>query len=122
MVHIAFDIQEGALSSVRHNPEMFTRELRIAAAVKWYEIKQVSQGRAAEIAGLSRSELEQVAQAIEADAGEAIPGLRESLAEMAADVDLEDLCLAEERLIESRAGRSQSYTLEEVERDLGLAV
>ncbi len=29
--------------------------------------------------------LEQVAQAIEADAGEAIPGLRESLAEMAAD-------------------------------------
>ncbi|WP_295396311.1 UPF0175 family protein [uncultured Thiodictyon sp.] len=56
MVHIAFDIHESALSSVRHDPEMFTRELRIAAAVKWYEIKQVSQGRAAEIAGLSRSE------------------------------------------------------------------
>ncbi len=56
MVHIAFDIQEGALSSVRHDPETFARELRIAAAVKWYEVRRVSQGRAAEIAGLSRSE------------------------------------------------------------------
>jgi predicted HTH domain antitoxin len=28
----------------------------LAAAVKWYEMKQVSQGRAAEIAGLSRAE------------------------------------------------------------------
>jgi RHH-type rel operon transcriptional repressor/antitoxin RelB len=35
--------------------------------------------------------------------------------------DLEDLFLAERRLIESRAGRSQSYSLDEVERSLGLA-
>lgn len=35
--------------------------------------------------------------------------------------DLEDLYLAEQRLIELRAGRSRTYTLEEVERDLGLA-
>jgi predicted HTH domain antitoxin len=56
MVHIAFDIQEGALSSVRQDPETFARELRIAAAVKWYEMQRVSQGRAAEIAGLSRGE------------------------------------------------------------------
>ena len=56
MVHIAFDIQEGALSSVQQDPETFACELRIAAAVKWYEIRRVSQGRAAEIAGLSRSE------------------------------------------------------------------
>lgn len=35
--------------------------------------------------------------------------------------DLEDLYLAEQRLIESRAGRSKTHTLEEVERDLGLA-
>jgi hypothetical protein len=37
MVHIAFGIHEGALSSVRQDPETFARELRIAAAVKWYE-------------------------------------------------------------------------------------
>ena len=35
--------------------------------------------------------------------------------------DLEDLYLAEQRLIDIRAGRSRTYTLEEVERDLGLA-
>ena len=35
--------------------------------------------------------------------------------------ELEDLYLAEQRLIETRAGRSQTYTLEEVERELGLA-
>lgn len=56
MVHIALDIQEGALSSVRQDPETFARELRLAAAVKWYEVRRVSQGRAAEIAGLSRGE------------------------------------------------------------------
>ena len=35
--------------------------------------------------------------------------------------ELEDLYLAEQRLIENRAGRSQTYTLEELERELGLA-
>jgi len=35
--------------------------------------------------------------------------------------DLEDLYLAEQRLIDNRAGRSKTYTLDEVERDLGLA-
>ena len=35
--------------------------------------------------------------------------------------DLEDLYLAEQRLIEIRAGRSKTHTLEEVERSLGLA-
>ncbi len=35
--------------------------------------------------------------------------------------DLEDLYLAERRLIDNRAGKSRTYTLEEVERELGLA-
>jgi RHH-type rel operon transcriptional repressor/antitoxin RelB len=35
--------------------------------------------------------------------------------------DLEDLYLAEQRLIDNRAGRSKTYSLEEVERDLDLA-
>lgn len=56
MVQIAFEVPEGTLASVRQDPATFTRELRIAAAVKWYELHRVSQGRAAEIAGLSRAE------------------------------------------------------------------
>lgn len=35
--------------------------------------------------------------------------------------DMEDLYLAEQRLIEIRSGRSQTFSLEEVEQDLGLA-
>ncbi len=46
--------REDVLSSVRKDPERFARELRLAAA--WYEMGLVSQSRAAEISGLSRSE------------------------------------------------------------------
>lgn len=35
--------------------------------------------------------------------------------------DLEDMYLAEKRLIEVRAGRSKTYSLEDVERGLDLA-
>lgn len=35
--------------------------------------------------------------------------------------DLEDLYLAEKRLADFRAGRSKTYSLEDVERELGLA-
>ena len=37
-------------------PEQFLREMRLAAAVKWYETQQISQSKAAEIAGISRAE------------------------------------------------------------------
>lgn len=35
--------------------------------------------------------------------------------------DLEDIAIAEQRLEALRAGRSQTYSLNEVERDLGVA-
>ncbi len=35
--------------------------------------------------------------------------------------DLEDIYLAEQRLIDIQEGRSKTYTLEEVEKSLGLA-
>jgi predicted HTH domain antitoxin len=56
MIRIEFDIDEGVLARLHQDPAQFAREVRIAAAVKWYEQRLVSQGRAAEIAGISRSE------------------------------------------------------------------
>jgi len=56
MIQLTIEMPESALSSLRQDPDNFIRELRLAAAVKWYEMQRISQGRAAEIAGISRSE------------------------------------------------------------------
>lgn len=56
MIELRMQIPEGALAALRKDPAEFTRELRVAAAVTWYEHRMVSQGRAAEIAGMSRAE------------------------------------------------------------------
>ncbi len=55
MVELTLQVPEGAMAALRVDPTGFVREMRLAAAVKWYEMRLVSQGRAAEIAGLSRA-------------------------------------------------------------------
>ena len=55
-VLLKLDMSEGAFSALRKDPDEFAKELRLAAAVKWYEMGIVSQERASEIAGLSREE------------------------------------------------------------------
>ncbi len=55
-VQIALQIPRSALSSMRQEPDEFAQEMRRAAAVKWYEMQLISQSKAAEIAGVSRSE------------------------------------------------------------------
>lgn len=56
MVTVSFEFSEDVFASLRKDPDRFAKELRLAAAVKWYEMGEVSQGRAAEISGLSRSQ------------------------------------------------------------------
>jgi predicted HTH domain antitoxin len=56
MLQVSFEINREALSALRQDPEHFVPELRLAAAAKWYELGMISQSKAAEIAGISRSE------------------------------------------------------------------
>jgi predicted HTH domain antitoxin len=53
---VVLDLPESAFSALRSDPQEMARELRLAAAVKWYELGKLSQARAAELAGLSRYE------------------------------------------------------------------
>ena len=53
---ISVDYDVSAFGALRLSPSEFARELRIAAAVQWYAQGKVSQGKAAELAALTRSE------------------------------------------------------------------
>jgi len=56
MTQLTLEVPESAFATLHQGPDELGREMRIAAAVKWYELGRLSQGRAAEIAGLSRAE------------------------------------------------------------------
>ena len=56
MATISYDMPPSNFSALRLSPEEFAKEMRIAACVQWYAQGVVSQGKAAEIAGLSRSD------------------------------------------------------------------
>ena len=53
---LTIELPEDAFSILRTSPENFGRELRLGAAVKWYELGRISQGKAAELAGLNRAD------------------------------------------------------------------
>jgi len=53
---LELDLPSGIFASLRRSPQEFTHELVLAAAAKWYENGQLSQERAAELAGCSRGE------------------------------------------------------------------
>jgi predicted HTH domain antitoxin len=55
-VEVSITLPRDVLSALRQDPDGFVQEMRVAAAVKWYELERVSQAKAAEIAGLSRGE------------------------------------------------------------------
>lgn len=54
MVQVAFP--EELFSALRRSPEEFVREMRLAAAIHWYQRGEVSQEKAAQIAGLDRTD------------------------------------------------------------------
>ena len=56
MTTLEIQIPDQVVAGLSREPEELAAELRIAAAVKWYEPGRVSQEVAAEVAGLSRSD------------------------------------------------------------------
>ena len=55
-VQVTMELPRGVLSALRKEPAAFVADMRLTAAVKWYELEMISQAKAAEIAGLSRAE------------------------------------------------------------------
>jgi predicted HTH domain antitoxin len=53
---ISFELPLGVFSALRKTPEELKNDIRIVAAVKWYEMGQISQEEASEIAGLCRED------------------------------------------------------------------
>ncbi len=56
MSTVQIEIPEEVLISLKETPETISRELRILAAVKLFELGKLSSGRAAQLAGISRVE------------------------------------------------------------------
>ena len=56
MATVTVEVPDDAFSALRRSPKEFASEMRLAAAIQWYHQGLISQGKAAEIAGLSRAD------------------------------------------------------------------
>ena len=55
MTRVEVQFDSDVFSALRKSPDEVAADIRIAAAVVWYARGVISQGKAAELAGLSRS-------------------------------------------------------------------
>ena len=56
MTTMTFELPETAFSALRLSPREYLYEMRCAAAVKCYELRKISQGKGAEICGVTRAD------------------------------------------------------------------
>ncbi len=57
MTQIVMEFEPSAFSALRLGPKQFGEELKLAAIVQWYAEQRISQAKAAEMLGISRSRL-----------------------------------------------------------------
>jgi predicted HTH domain antitoxin len=56
MMEITMKLDEDVLSALRRSPDEFANEMRLAAAIHWYKRGDISQEKAAQVAGLDRTD------------------------------------------------------------------
>ena len=79
VVQVSFDTD--IFTTLRKSPEEVVEDLRLGAAIRWYALGMVSQGKAAEIAGLSRAEfIDALSASGVSPVQETLDELRETLA------------------------------------------
>lgn len=57
MTQIVLNFDAGTMSTLRTGPEQLAAEVKTAAVVRWYAECRISQGKAAEVLGISRARL-----------------------------------------------------------------
>lgn len=55
-MELTIEVPVTSLSALQVAPEQFGQEMKKAAAVKWYELHKISQAKAAELCGVTRTE------------------------------------------------------------------
>ncbi|GET39130.1 UPF0175 family protein [Microseira wollei] len=53
MITVSIEFPETVFDSLGQEPDDFVKEMRVVAAVKWYELGKISESKAAEISGLN---------------------------------------------------------------------
>ncbi|MBI5815351.1 MAG: UPF0175 family protein [Nitrospinae bacterium] len=56
MTRVTLELPDEVFSALRKTPDDFGRELRLAAAIHWYSRGEISQEKAAYIAGVDRTD------------------------------------------------------------------
>ena len=56
MTTVTLQLPDDVFAALRRSPDEFARALRLAAAIHWYERGDISQEKAAQLAGLDRTD------------------------------------------------------------------
>lgn len=56
MMEITMKLDGDVLSALRRSPSEFANEMRLAAAIHWYKRGEISQEKAAQVAGMDRTD------------------------------------------------------------------